>query len=470
LRLLVVMEPTALPRLNEIRIDGAVVLYTLAVALLASLLFGSVPIFKYLGRPLGTGLREGGRSLSEGRERHRARRALVIVQAALALVLLISSGLMIRTFRALTRVDPGFVAPSEVQTCRVAIPETEVKDPERVARFEQEILQKLQAIPGVSSAGISVSVPMDGNPWSDPVYAKDRTDPEGELPLRRYRSVSPGFFKTTGTRLIAGRDFSWSELFNKAPVALVSEKMARTYWHEPVSALGKQIRASAKDDWREVVGVVQDIHDDGVNEEAPISVYWPILRARFMGNAGVDVSRNVAFCVRSPRAGSRSLMNEVRQAVWSVDSGLPVADVHTLDYYYSRSMARTSFGLVMLAVAGGMALLLGIVGLYAVVSYSVSKRRREIGIRIALGARQQELTGMFVRDSLGLAAVGVACGLAIAPALTRLMSSLLFGVSSIDPVTYGMAALGLILTAAVASYLPARRAAAVNPVESLRAE
>lgn len=470
LRLLVAMSPTGLPRLNEIRVDGTVVLYTLAVALLASLLFGSVPIFKYVGSHLGTGLREGGRSLSEGRERQRARSALVIVQVALAMVLLISSGLMIRTFRALVRVDPGFAAPSEVETCRVAIPGSDVKDPERVARVEQEILQKIQAIPGVSSAGISMSLPMDGSPWADPVYARDQTGPQVELPLRRYRFVSPGFFRTMGTRLIAGRDFTWSELFNKVPVAVVSEKMARTYWHDPANALGKQIRASVKDDWREVVGVVQDIYDDGVNEEAPISVYWPLLTERFMGNAGVDVQRGVAFSIRSPRAGSRSLVNEVQQAVWSVDSSLPVADVHTLDYYYRRSMARTSFSLVMLAIAGGMALLLGIVGLYGVIAYSVSKRRREIGIRMALGARQQELTGMFVRHALGLAVVGVACGLAIAPVLTRLMSSLLFGVSSIDPVTYGGVALGLILTAAVASYLPARRATVVNPVESLRAE
>jgi predicted permease len=470
LRVLVATAPEGLPRLSEIRMDVPVALYTLAVAVLASLLFGSLPIFKYAGRRLGTGLREGGRSMSEGRERQQVRGALVIVQVALALVLLISSGLMMRTFRALTRVDPGFVAPSEVQTCRVAIPEIEVKDPKRVARVEEEILAKLAAIPGVTSVASSMSVPLDGNPMSDPVYVKDGTDPQGNLPLRRYRFVSPGFFKTMGTRLIAGRDLTWNDVFNKLPVALLSEKLARTYWHEPTNALGKQIRASEKDDWREVVGVVEDIRDDGVSEEAPASVYWPILTARFMGNAGVDVRRDVVFSIRSPRAGSRSLMNEVRQAVWSVDSSLPLADVYTLDFYYRRSMARTSFSLVMLVVAGGMALLLGVVGLCGVVAYSVSKRRREIGIRMALGARHQELTGMFVRQTLGLATVGVACGLAVAPALTRLMSSLLFGVRSIDPVTYGATALGLILTAAVASYLPARRAAAVNPVESLRAE
>ena len=176
------------------------------------------------------------------------------------------------------------------------------------------------------------------------------------------------------------------------------------------------------------------------------------------------------FSIRSPRAGSESLMNEVRRAVWSVDPNLPLSDVHTLEYLYRKSMARTSFTLVMLALAGGMALLLGVVGLYGVIAYSVSQRRREIGIRMALGARDRELTGMFVRHALGLTGIGVACGLAAAPALTRLMSSLLFGVKSVDLATYTAVSLGLIATAALASYLPARRAAGVNPVESLRAE
>jgi len=376
---------------------------------------------------------------------------------------------MIRTFRALTRVNPGFVAPSELQTFRVGIPENEVKEPERVVRMQEEILRNIEAIPGVSSVALSMSVPMDGNNSIDPVFAKDRAYSPGDLPLRRFKFIAPGFFKTLGTPLVAGRDLTWSDIYNKVPVAMVSEKLAREYWHDPTSALGKQIRVSTKDDWREVVGVVGNIQDDGMDKEAPSSVYWPILAARFE-STDIDVRRNVAFSIRSPRTGSESLMNEVRQAVWSVDPNLPLADVHTLDYFYRKSMARTSFTLVMLAVAGGMALLLGIVGLYGVIAYSVSQRRREIGIRMALGAQQQELTGMFVRHALGLTGVGVACGLGVAPALTRLMSSLLFGVRAIDPVTFGAVSLGLIATGALASYLPARRAAAVNPVESLRAE
>jgi predicted permease len=469
LRVLVAMAPTGLPRLNEIGIDGSVVLFTLGVSLLASLLFGSVPVLKYAGARLGAGLRAGGRSMSESRDRHRSRGVLVIVQVALALVLLVGSGLMIRTFRALTKVDPGFAAPAEIQTFRVDIPDTQVKDPERVVRIQEEISRKIESIPGVSSVSLSMSTPMDGNQWSDPVFAKERSYSQGEIPLRRYRFVAPGYFKTLGTPFVAGRDFTWSDVYNKVPVAIVSEKLAREYWHDPSNALGKQIRVSTKDDWREVVGVVGNIHDDGMDKEAPSSVYWPILTAHF-GGEDVAVQRGVAFAMRSPRAGSESLVNEVRRAVWSVDPDLPLADVQTLDYYYTRSMARTSFTLVMLAVAGGMALLLGIVGLYGVIAYSVSQRRREIGIRMALGAKPWELVGMFVRHALALTGVGMASGLVAALALTRLMSSLLFGVKSFDPVTYLAVSFGLIVTAALSSYLPARRAAAVNPVESLRAE
>jgi len=214
---------------------------------------------------------------------------------------------------------------------------------------------------------------------------------------------------------------------------------------------------------------VGDVRDDGVNQDAPASVYWPLFQENFESNA-IEIRRDVSFAIRSPRAGSENFMKEVRQAVWSVDANLPLADVHTLDYYYSRSMARTSFTLAMLGIAGGMALLLGTVGLYGVIAYSVSQRTREIGIRIALGAQQGELTGMFVRQGLWLAAGGVACGIAVAIAAMRLMTSLLFHVSPIDPITYAAVSIGLIATAALASYLPSRRAAGVDPVDALRAE
>lgn len=470
LRVLVAMAPDGLPRLNEIGIHGPVLLFTLVVSLLASMLFGSVPVLKFAGTSLATGLREGGRTLSQSRERHRARSTLVIVQVALALVLLICSGLMIRTFRALTHVQPGFLGPAEVQTFSLSITETEVRDSEQVVRMFESIQHKIAAVPGVSAVALSTSIPLDGNRSSDPIFPEDHPYAEGQLPpLRRFKFVAPGFLATLGTPLIAGRDFTWTDVYNKASVALVSESLAREYWHDPASALGKRIRAISPQEYTEIVGVVANVYDDGVDHEPSSSVYWPILMKNFEGTDNF-VARGLSVAIRSPRAGSQTLMHDVQQAVWSVDANLPLADVRTLDYYYQKSMARTSFTLVMLAVAGGMALLLGTIGLYGVIAYSVSQRTREIGIRMALGAQQQELTKMFVRHGLMLACIGVVCGLIAAFALMRLLSSLLFHVSPVDPLTYGAVSLGLVAAALLASYVPSRRAASVDPVEALRAE
>ena len=470
LRVLVAMAPGGIPRIHEIGIDGTVLLFTLGLSVLASLLFGSVPVFKYAGTQLSTGIREGGRSLSQSREQHRARSVLVVVQVALALVLLICSGLMIRTFSALTKVNPGFARPEEVQTFRISIPDTQVKEAERVVRFEEEILHKVAAIPGVASVAINTKLPMNGGGWTDPIFIEGTNLPEGQLPpLRRFKFVSPGYFATMGTPLVAGRDLTWDDAYKKIPVAMISENVAREYWHEPESALGKRIRVSTKDDWREIVGVVANVYDDGVNKEASSSVYWPLLMDRFEGD-DTNVRRDVAYVVRSPRAGSESLMTEVRQAVWAVDANLPLANVHTMNYFYKKSLERTSFTLIMLGVAGSMALLLGVVGIYGVIAYSVSQRTREIGIRMALGAQQKTLTGMFVRHGLMLTGIGVACGLVVAFLVMRLMSTLLFKVSPADPVTYAAVSIGLGITAFLASYVPSRRAATVDPVEALRAE
>ena len=472
LRVLVALAPTGIPRIHEIGIDVPVLLFTLAIALFSSVLFGSIPILKYSGARLNTGLREGGRALSASRGQHRARNILVVVQVALALVLLICSGLMIRTFRALTHVPPGFTGPDAVQSFRFYVPETDIPDTERerLVRMEEGILDKLRAIPGVSSASFSGGIPMDGNSSNDPIFAQDRTYAEGELPpLRRFKWVSPGFFTTLGTPLIAGRDITWTDTYQKIPVAIVSENLAREYWHDANSAIGKRIRVASVDDWREIIGVVADVHDDGVSEKAPASVYWPIMMDRFEGQKEM-LRRGIAFAIRSPRAGSESFLKEVRQTVWSVDSNVPLAEVHTLGYFYTQSMARTSFTLVMLGVAGGMALLLGIVGIYGVIAYSVSQRTREIGIRMALGAQRQTLIAMFVRHGLLLTGIGIVCGLAGAFAVMRLMSSLLFNVSPVDPITYAAVTVGVVATAYVACYLPSRRAATVDPVDALRAE
>ncbi len=467
IRALVAMAPAHLPRLSEISIDPSVILFTFAAALLTSVLFGMIPAVKYARPRISLALRGGGRTSSQTRERHRANNALVVVQVALALVLLIGSGLMIRTFQTLRRVDPGF-DPKDALTVRITIPPTVVKDPEAVMRLQQGILENIQVLPGVTSVGITTVVPTGESANSRQVYASDRTY-KSVPPLRRLKFVSPGLLAAMGNRLVAGRDFTWTDTYQQRPVAMVSENLARELWNDPRLAIGKQINANPKDPWREVIGVVKDEREDGVQLEAPAVAYYPLLMNEFDGQKFGAV-RTVTYIVRSPRAGSQSLLSDVQRAVWSLNAALPFGNVRTLEEIYDKSLSRTSFTLVMLAIAGVMALLIGLVGIYGVISYSVSQRLREIGIRVALGARPRELARLFVAQGFVLAVIGVACGLVGAVALTRVLVSLLFHVNPLDPLTYAAASLGLLLAASVASYIPTVRATSVDPMEALRVE
>jgi predicted permease len=469
-RALLLMAPANLPRLGNISIDATVLLFTVLISVAGGLLFGLIPVFKHAGPSAASGLRGGGRTASASRERHRARNTLVVVQVALALVLLVGSGLMIRTFLALRNVSPGFTAPKEVLTLRLFIPETQVKESEAVARMHQSILETIERVPGVVSVGLSSLVPLSGNGWNDPIYVADRNYTQSEIPpLRLFKFASPGLLKTMGTRLVAGRDLTWEDVFQKRDVALVSEKTARELWKEPAAALGKQLRENLKSPWREVVGVVEDEHHRGLDQPVVTTVMFPFLMGSFEGDEGF-VRRTMTYMIRSPRTGSAGFTNEISRAVWSVNANLPLADVRTLDSLMRASLARTSFTLMMLGVAGGMALLLGIAGIYGVIAYSVSQRTREIGIRMALGAERRVVTSMFVGYGLRLAAIGLAFGIVAAIALTRLMTSLLFGISALDPATYALVCLGLLGAAGLASYVPALRATTVNPVTALRAE
>jgi predicted permease len=472
LRILIASAPTGLPRLHEIGINLAVLFFTLGLALLVSLATAIIPILKYSGITANTGIREGGRGLSQSREHHRVRNALVVVQVALALLLLIGSGLMIRTFRALARVSPGFQDPKSLQTFDVYIPPTQIPDTklEQVIRTEQAIQNQLAAIPGVSSVGIITGVPMSGNRNFNPVYASDHAYKEGELaPMRFNRFAAPGYFSNMGIPLIAGRDITWPEEYEKRNVAIVSENFAREYWGSPANAIGKLIHIGSTDPWHEIIGVVGDVYDDGVSQDPPSIAYWPLYQDNF-STQKVMAMRAVSFVIRTPQAGSASFMNEMKQAVWSVDRDLPLINPTTLGVLYTKSMARTSFTLIMLCVAGSMTLLLGIVGLYGVIAYAVSQRTREVGIRMALGAQREALVNMFVRQGLILTGIGSACGILVAFATMRLMRSLLFHVSPMDPWTYCLATFSILAIAWLATYVPSRKAAVVNPVHALRAE
>jgi predicted permease len=468
-RFLVALGPESIPRLEAITVDTSVLLFTLVISVVAGLLFGLVPVFKYARPQLVQALKEGGRASSEGKERHRARNVLVVSQIALALVLLVGSGLMIRSFQALRDVNPGFVRPEEVLTLTISIPEAEIADADQTARTFEQMLRRIEHIPGVESVGLSSSITMDGRDSNDAVYVEGFPTPEGELPpLRRFKWISENYFETMGNPILAGRPITWADIYNHAPIVVVTENFAREYWEDPSEALGHRVRASGDSPWHEIIGVVGNIHDEGVDEEATTTMYWPMLHT--VWTQEVSAARTMGYAVRTGRINNPTLLKEVREAVWSVNANLPLANVQTLEEILEGSMARTSFTLIMLGIAAGVALLLGVVGIYGVISYAVSQRTREIGIRMAVGARQDDVSRLFVRHGLVLTAIGVGVGIAASVGLTRLMSALLFGVSPLDPVTYIAVAATLSSIAFLASYLPARRASSIDPVIALRWE
>jgi predicted permease len=472
LRLLMAIGPANLPRLNEISMDAGAFAFTLTLSVLSGLFLGLVPALKYAGPRISSALRSAGRTVSASRERHRARNVLVIAQVAIALVLLVSAGLMIRTAQALRTVDPGFTGAEHLQTVHISIPSTLIPEPQLVARTQNNLADKLMAIPGVTSVGFAGAAPMEAGPpnW-DNVFPEGKQYLGNVAPLRRFENVSPGFLHTTGARLIAGRELTWTDLYDLRPMVMISEGLAREFWGTPSAALGKRLRWYSNTSWQEVIGVVQDVRQNGIQEKAPDIVYWPAMMPNpFASNGSLMVTRAVTFMIRSERAGTEAFLNQVRQAVASVNASLPLASVRTMQEIYDESLATTSFTLVMLGIAGAMALMLGLIGIYSVISYTVSQRKREIGIRVALGAEPRALRWLFVRYGLALAGAGAGTGLAAAAALTRLMKSVLFGISPVDPFTYTAVSLVLVAATVLASYLPARRAAAVDPVETLRAE
>jgi putative ABC transport system permease protein len=426
----------------------------------AGFALGAIPVLKHGGVRLSEALRGGGRNASAGRERNITRNTLTVVQVGLALVLLISSGLMIRTFQAIRRVQPGFSNTEELQTLRISVARTVAPKEAEILQMQHNLVDRLASIPGVSEVSMMGGLPMTGSMSQDPIFASDHTYAANQIPtLRRFITAAPGAFHALGAPMRAGREFNWTEIHQGQRVAIISENFAIEYWGSAQAAIGKQIRSNPNDPWSEVIGVAGDLRHDGADKAAPSSVYWP-LRTQY----------SMPFLIRSSRAGTDSFLTEVRQTVWAVNGSLPITETRTMKRIYEESMARTGFTLTMLAISGGMALLLAIVGIYAVISYTVAQRTREIGIRLALGAQQGELKRMFVGRGLLWSGIGAAAGLTAAAALSRLMSALLFEISPLDPLTYTVAAVSILAAAAVASYLPARRVTRVDPTVALRAE
>ena len=457
------LAPAELPRVDEIALDPPVLLFTLGVSVLSGILFGLAAIVRF-AQPRVSALKEGGRGGSDAPGRHRTRNTLAVAQIALALMLMIVSGLMIRTFMAMRDVHPGFTQPATVQTFRIGVPARLAADAQQFARTHASIAERLRAVPGVESVGISSSITMDGEDNGNPLYVEGVAVADGQLPpLRRFKSVAPGYFETMGNPIVAGRAITWAEIYDTRPVIVISETLAREYWGDPSRALGRRVRGSATGPWREIVGVVGHERDDGVNHPPTAMVYWPLLNETYP-------RRNLAYAVRSARVGQPGFLRELQQAVWSVNPQLPLATAQTLKAIQAKSMAQTTFATTMLGIAAGVALLLGVVGIYGVVAYLAAQRTREIGIRIALGAQIRDVRAMFLRHGLWLTGGGIALGIVVALVLTQVLSALLFGVRTTDPLTYVAVSSVLAAVALLATYLPARRASSVDPVIALRAD
>ncbi len=459
---LVANGPAELPRLHEVRLDGTVIAFGATISLLAGLTFGVLPILRYLSGSFARVLRDGGRGTTAGRERHRTRNALVTVQLALALVLLMGSGLMLRSFAELRAVDPGIDADGVLT---VALSTGDAQDDATRAAFYQQVVEGVAALPGVTGAGAATSVPVlpeSTNGSSFDIESRPREDSELP-PVAMYDAVAPGYFETMGIPIKAGRSVERADHEEGRPVLWVSESFAATFLDG--SALGERVRFSDHEPWLEIVGVVGDVRNFGLREDIRPVAYFPM---RVEGISRQDLARMIV--VARTAGDPAALAPSLRRVVTGIDPRVPLTDTRTMKEVVSASMAETSFTMTLLGIAAGVALLLGAVGIYGVIAYVVSQRTREIGVRMALGARSGDVQGMVVRQGLRVTVLGVALGMIGAFALTRVMATLLFGVSATDPVTFGLVPLVLATVALLASYLPARRASHIDPTEALRAE
>ena len=473
LQLLSAIGPSNLPRLSEISLSLESLCFTAGLAIFSGLFFGSIVSLKFSRIGPGPALRGSSRTVSAGRDRHRSQNVLVVAQVAMAMVLLVCAGLMMRSFSVLLNTKPGFYAPQHLQTMRVAFLKSLASDPVTVTRMQNQIADKLAQLPGVSSVGYAADVPMDGlepNWNSIFVQGRDSWGAKSTLPMRLFNYTSPNYFHTMGSRMIAGREFTWDDVYNQRPVSIISENLARELFGTAQAAVGKQITYFQLMPWHQVIGVVEDARHNGMDAAAPAIVYWPTMSPNLYGPEPLDAVRGVTFVVRSQRAGSESLIQEMQQAVWQINSELPVSGLRTMQEIDSKSLARTSFTLTMLGAAAALALALGIVGIYGVISYSVAQRTREMGIRIALGTRKRELQWLFVRSALALTVAGLIIGVLAAAAVAELMRTLLFGIRPLDPLSFAVVPLVLVAAAMLASYLPASRVSAINPADVLKAE
>ncbi|MCH9650325.1 MAG: ABC transporter permease [Deltaproteobacteria bacterium] len=472
LKFLIDLADASIPRLAEVSLNPSVLAFVLAISMGSGFLFGMIPVLRSRRRGWVGALKSEASGGTHPNRRHRLQHALVVSQMALASLLIVAAVLMLRSFQSLADVDPGFANPEEVLTLSLHVPTLEIEDLTEVARTQETIARRLAEIPGVSSVGLATDIPLDGDYNLNTLYISDKeTEPAIS---RRHRWIGEGYLETLQIPLLAGRSITWNDIHTRLPIVLVSAKLAKENWGSVEAALGKRVAIRPSPvHWFEVVGVVANVRDDGPDQPEIAEVYWPQVTTALWNNTTADQAfawRSMTYVIRSSRVGSPGFLREVHSAVWDVNANLPLRAVHPLSNLMTQSVERTSLSSALLGGAAALALLLGLVGAYAVVSYTVSQRTHELALRKALGAQVIEIKKMVLRRALLLTIIGVAIGLGLALGLTHLMTGLLFGVSPADPVTFLGVAVGLTMTAVAACYIPAQRAAEVDLVAALRSE
>jgi len=448
-----------IPRSQEVAVDARALIFTLASSVLTGLLFGLAPALNFSASDLT--LKEGSKGVAGGRRQARAQGVLVVSEIALAFVLLAGAGLLARSYARLSRVDPGFDADGAL-TARISLSEARYRDKERQAIYFAQVLERVRALPGVRRAGAVSDLPFSGSRTGQSFDIEGRPlGPDGLTPSADYRKVSPGYFGSMGIALLRGRDFTERDDQGSTPVAVVNQAFARRFFAGE-EVLGKRLIYTEGEGQvsREIVGVVADLKHESLAGEGAPEVYVPFIQ------------RPNAWMFLAVRGDGdlAALANSVRAAVREVDPGEPVYSVMTMRQRLDQSLAPQRFNTALLGVFSAAATLLAAVGVFGMLSFQVAERRHEIGIRMALGAGRGDVLRLVVGRGLRLVLAGVVIGLAAAQALTRVMSSMLYGVSATDPATLTMISLGLIALTLLASYLPARRATEVDPMTALRCE
>lgn len=460
LDLLIALSPENIPRLSEINLDKWVLAFTLGVSLLTGLIFGLAPALQASSLDLNSALKEGGRGTTEAFGRRRMRSALVVFEVALTLVLLIGAGLMIRSFSRLQQVDPGFKADN-VLTMELSLPQSRFNESEQQAAiFFREVVGRIGTLPGVEAVGATWILPMSGSGAGTGFEIEGYTPAPNERTNTAFSSISPRYFETMSIPVVRGRAFTETDTAEAQGVAIINDAFARRYFASE-DPIGRRIRPRGdENDWLTIIGVVGSVRQIGLAEEPRAEMFLSYLQSPvpFMN---VVIRTN---------ADPMNLIAAVRREVWAVNPNQPVANVSTMNELVANSVARTRFNTLLLQLFAAVALALAIVGLYGVMAYSVAQRTHEIGLRMALGAQGRDVLKMVVKQGMILVLIGIAIGLAAAFALTRLMATLLYGVSATDPVTFIGIALLLIAAAFVACYIPARRATKIDPMVALRYE